>query len=54
MASVTCLHFNVQEEDVLELTNAKCRLCTLQSTYRPLCDIGIHLIPLLNILMPRL
>ena len=24
MASVVCLHFNMQEEDILDLTNAKC------------------------------
>ena len=24
MASVTCLHFGMQEEDVLEYTNGKC------------------------------
>ena len=43
MASVTCMHFSMQEEDhILEYTNAKCHLCTLQSTCRPLCNIGIH------------
>ena len=29
MSSVMCLQFEVQEEDVLELTNGKCHLCTL-------------------------
>ena len=29
MASVMCLHFSMQEEDILEHTNAKCHLCTL-------------------------
>ena len=29
LASVTCLHFSVQEEDILEHANAKCRLCIL-------------------------
>ena len=53
MASVMCSHFGMQEEDTLEHTNGKCLLCTLQSTSRPLCNIGIYLIPLLNILMPR-
>ena len=53
MASVMCLHFNMQEEDILEHTNGKCHLCTLQSTYRPLWNIDIHLITLLSILMSR-
>ena len=29
MASVMFLHFNLQEEDILEHTNGKFRLCTL-------------------------
>ena len=29
LASVMYLHFSVQEEDIIEHTNAKCRLCTL-------------------------
>jgi hypothetical protein len=29
IASVTCLHFNMQEEDTLEHTYRKCHLCTL-------------------------
>ena len=29
MAIVMFLHFSVQEEDVLEHTNAKCHLCKL-------------------------
>jgi hypothetical protein len=28
VASVTCLHFSVQEEDILEHSNVKCHLCT--------------------------
>ena len=27
MASVVCLHFIMQEEDVLENTSVKCHLC---------------------------
>ena len=27
MASVRCLDFNVQEEDIFEHTNGKCHLC---------------------------
>ena len=46
MASVMCLHFSMQEEDILEHTNAKDQLCSLYSTCRPLCDIGIHRITL--------
>ena len=53
MTCVMCLHLSVQEEEVLEHTNAKCQLCTPLSTGRPMCDISIHLITLLNILMPR-
>ena len=29
MASVMCSHFSVQEDDVVEHTNAKCNLHTL-------------------------
>ena len=29
VASVMCLHFNMQEEDILEHANAKCHLRTL-------------------------
>ena len=47
------LHFSMQEEYVLEHNNGKCHLCTLYSTYRSLCNIAIHLITLLYILMPR-
>ena len=42
-AIVMCLHFRMQKEDILEHTNV---------TYH-LCNIGIYLITLLNILMPR-
>ena len=29
MASVMCLNFNMQEEDIIQHTNGKCHLCTL-------------------------
>ena len=29
MASVMCLYFCMQEEDIVEHTNGKCHLCTL-------------------------
>ena len=29
MASVMCLHFGMQEEDILEHSNGNCQLCTL-------------------------
>ena len=29
MASVMCLDLSMQEEDILEHTDVKCRLCTL-------------------------
>jgi hypothetical protein len=29
MTSVMSLHFHMQEEDILEHTNAKCHLCML-------------------------
>ena len=41
--------FSLQEEDILEHTNGKCHLCTLWSTCGSLCNIGMHLITLLNI-----
>ena len=46
MSSVVCLHFSIQEEDIVEHTTVKCHLCTLESTCRPLCDVGIHLLKL--------
>jgi D-lyxose ketol-isomerase len=51
MASVTCLHFSMQEEDIIEQANGKCHLCTLRSTRRPLYNIDMPLITLLDILM---
>ena len=41
MASAMCLHFSMQEEDILEHANGKCHLCTLSSTCRPLCNIDM-------------
>ena len=29
MASVMCLYFSMQEEDIVEHTRGKCHLCTL-------------------------
>ena len=52
MAGVMCLHLRLQEQHISEHINAKCHLCTLSSTCRQLCNIGIHLITLFNILMP--
>ena len=43
MASVTCLHYNMQEEDVIMHIDAKCDLCSR----------GMHLVTLLKKLMPR-
>jgi hypothetical protein len=43
-ASVTCLHFSIQEEIFLSILMANVILCTLQSTCRPLCNSGMHLI----------
>ena len=48
IASAMYSHFSLQNEDILEHTNAKCHLCTLSSTYKPLCNIGIHLVTLFN------
>ena len=45
------LQFNMQGDDIIEHTNGKCHLCTFQSTCRPLCNIVIHLITLLNTLV---
>ena len=41
---VMCLYLGMQEEDILDHADAKCHLCQLNSTCRPLCNIGIHLI----------
>ena len=48
------LQFSMQGEDIIEHTNAKYYLCTLQSTCKSLCNIGIYLITLLNILVSEL
>jgi hypothetical protein len=54
MASVMCLHFSMQEEDILEHTNAKCHCVHFsQLVDRPLSNIGMHLIIVLNIVLPR-
>ena len=34
----------MQEEDILKHTNVKCHLCTVYLTYKPMCNIGTHLI----------
>ena len=39
MASVMCIHFSMQEKNILKHANAKCHLCILQSTCRPLCNL---------------
>ena len=49
MASVMCLHFSIQDKDLPKL-----HLCTLYSTYNPTCNIGLHFITLLKILMPKI
>ena len=53
MADVMCVHYSMQEIDILEQLMASVILCTLKSTCRSLCNIGMYLITLLNILMPR-
>ena len=49
---IMCLNFRTHWKDVVEHTTIKCHLCTLKSTCRPVCNIDIHFITLLNILMP--
>ena len=49
IVSVVSLHFSMQGEDIFEHSNAKCSLCTLQSTCRPMCNVLISFITLLNI-----
>ena len=53
MAIVTSLHFSMNEEDTISLSilTVKPRLCTFQSTCKPLCNIGIDILTLLNILI---
>lgn len=45
-----CLHYRMQGEDIIEYTNAKCHSYALKWTCRPLCNVGIHLITLFNVL----
>ena len=47
------LCFSMRGKDVFEHTNVECHLCALKSTCRPLSNIDIHLITIVNILMPR-
>ena len=54
MASVMCLHFSMQEEDIIEYTNGGYYLCMLQSTCRPLCSIDMNLITLLTNTHPKI
>ena len=49
MASVMCLHSSMQEENIIELNFVKYHLYIY---FLSLCNIGVHLITLLNILMP--
>ena len=44
MASVKCLHFNIQEEDILKKPKAMHHMCILSSTCRALFNIDIHLV----------
>ena len=44
-----CLHFCMQEGDIIGHSIGKCHLYKLQSICRPLCNIGMHLRTLLNI-----
>ena len=54
MASGMCLNIGIQEEGIHVDVNVKCYLCTLKKkNCRPLYKIGIHLIALLSIPMPR-
>ena len=53
MTNVMFLQFRMQEENALEHIDVKCHLCTLWSTRRPLWNMHIHPITLLDILVPR-
>ena len=44
------LCFSIQEGDVIEHTNGKCHMFILLFNWRPLRNIVMHLITLLNIL----
>ena len=46
------LHFRIQKKYIIEHIHAKCHMFTLYVTCRPFGNIRIHLITLLNILMP--
>ena len=48
------LRFSMQGEDTIEHTSGKCHVFTFWSTCRPLCNICIHLITLLNILCVKI
>ena len=48
MASVMCLNFSMQEDNILDRTKDKCHLCTLSSACRLVCNLGIHLIMLIK------
>ena len=39
MKNAICLYFSMQEENILEQSNAMCYSCTLQSTCTPLFNI---------------
>ena len=54
MVGVMCLCLNMQEEDILELTNPKCLFSVNFSQLIDHCVIiCIHLITLMNKLIPR-
>ena len=42
------LHISMQGGDIIEHPNGKRHLCTMESIYRRLCSIGMHLVRLLT------
>ena len=47
------LHLACKGKVLLSVPNGMCHLCTFYLICRPLCNIGMRLITLLSILMPR-
>ena len=53
MASVVCLYLVCKRKIFLSILMASVICIHFSQLCRPLCNIGMHLITLLNILMPR-
>ena len=54
MATIMCLYFAMQEEDILEHINAKCHLCTCALLHSPVENTPLsHVTPYITKELPN-